>query len=289
VPRPLLSVCVCVFDRIEVLADALWSLAGQSAAPELYEVVVVDNGVPDRAALDALLEAFLTRPLAIRCVREERLGLSHARNRGVRECAGEYVLFFDDDAVANPRLIERYAEILVKERPDVFGGNLQPCFERMPPPELDYSHWFRWSLKHFGPRTRWLQDGEYFLGANVGAARALLAEHPFDPSLGRCGSGLGGGEELFLGDARFRRLFVAGADAFHVVPAERLSLDYLARRSGASGATSLSRNPPARSTPQQGSGWLLRELLLLWRKLSFGMRLLRRVRALRRAHEASRT
>ena len=46
----------------------------------------------------------------------------------------------------------------------------------------------------------------------------------------RQGDRLAGCEDWFLGEARFRRRFVSGADVFHKVPEERLGIDYLAKR-----------------------------------------------------------
>jgi glycosyltransferase involved in cell wall biosynthesis len=229
-----MSVCICTRNRADVIEDAVWSVVLQSAEAETYEVLIVDNGSGDATGLRSLVEQCAVRGRDLRVVEEPRPGLSHAKNRAVQESRGAYVFFLDDDAIAGPRWVERNLEAISTHRPDVLGGHVLPLFAVHPGDELDYSIWPRWSLKHFGSEDRWLGEDEYFLGTNMGAARKLLLEEPYDPTLGRKGDQLGGGEEWYLGDSRFRRRLVTEAYVFHKVPAERLSIDYLARRSVAS-------------------------------------------------------
>jgi glycosyltransferase involved in cell wall biosynthesis len=260
----VLSCCICTHDGAERIEDALWSLVCQTADPRDYEILVVDNASTDAAKLregvERVAERFRTRGGELSLAVEPRLGLSHAKNRAVAESRGEYVYFLDDDALANPRLVERYLEAIAAHRPDVLGGSVLPLFEVQPPPEMDTRYWPRWSLKHLGDRDRWLGEGEYFLGGNQAVARGVLEAEPFDPELGRRGARLAGGEEWWLGDSRFRRRFVAGGFVFHRVGAERQRVDYLVRlmREVRPGARRRSRVP--------GSLRLLGEELRLFAK-----------------------
>ena len=227
---PVISLCVCTLAGAEGIEDTLWSLSGQSADPERYEILVVENDAEAAPAMQRLLDGMKGRAREIRMVVEPRLGLSNARNRAIAESRGEYVFFIDDDAVAAPRLVESFVRAIETACPDVIGGNVLPLFDVMPPPELEYAWWPHWSLKHFGNQDRWLGEGEYFLGTNVGASRKLLLEEGFDCRLGRTGDDLMGGEEWFLGSSRFRRRFVSGAVVFHKVGAERMTPEYLVKR-----------------------------------------------------------
>lgn len=227
---PVLSLCVCTLAGATRIADTLWSLACQSADPDRYEVVVIENDAAAEAATKSVVDEICASGHEIRLVIEPKLGLSNARNRAVLESRGEFVFFIDDDATASSRLVESYIRTIEQHRPDVIGGNIQPLFEQPPPAELEYSWWPHWSLKHFGAEDRWLAAGEYFLGTNVGASRALLTEHAFDARLGRTGDDLSGGEEWYLGDPRFRRRFVAAATVFHQVPVARMQPRYFVKR-----------------------------------------------------------
>ncbi len=284
--RPVLSVCVCTHDGAERIVDTIWSLVRQSAPDESYEVLIVDNsddggtdesGDPPSAALREATQPFRDASVAVRLVGEKNLGLSHARNTALRESRGSYLLFIDDDALAGPRLVERYLCAINEHQPDVIGGNVHPIFARWPAPEIDYRYWPRFSLKLFGCEDRWLEDHEYFIGTNMGASRSLLEREGFDPELGRCGDRLAGCEDWFLGEPRFRRRFVSGADVFHKVPAERLSLDYLAKRNRdlRDQLSELQRRgrqldmPPKTTSDWESRNPIMTELRLLMRKLRY--------------------
>jgi len=270
------SIVVCCRNAADRIGDTLWSLVLQSAEASTYEVLVVDNVSDDREQLRLLVHGMDPAGRRIRLLEEPAIGLSPARNRGVRESSGEYVVFIDDDAVAGARFVEHYLQSIGQHRPDVLGGNVLPWFCVQPPSELDYTWWPRWSLKHFGPEDRWLGDGEYFIGTNIGARRALLLEHPFDPTLGRAGERLLGGEECFLGSPAFRRRFVAGAYVLHKVPPERMTTDYLARRSWGS----LQQESRPVSLAGQTAGVAraaLRDLRLMLRRIAFQVSLRKRI------------
>jgi len=228
---PILSLCVCCRNAACRIEDTLWSLLSQTADSNIYEILVVDNASDDIKQLKALLKNMGDEARKIRLVEEPNIGLSHAKNRATKESNGDYVYFIDDDAIANARLVEHYIRCIEEHKPDVIGGNILPLFAVQPPKELDYSYWVQWSLKHFGKSDRWLGEGEYFIGTNIGALRELLISNPFNSELGRKGDVLIGGEEWYLGDSRFRRRFVAGAYVLHKVPTERMTVDYFVKRS----------------------------------------------------------
>jgi len=275
--RPLLSVCVCTFEGAARIVDTIWSLVRQSAPDESYEILIVENGSEECASLREVIEGFQKDSATIRLVAEKKLGLSHARNTALRESRGDYLLFIDDDALAGPRLIERYLSAITRHQPDVIGGNVHPIFAHWPAPEIDYRYWSRFSLKLFGDEDRWLEGDEYFIGTNMGASRSLLEREGFDPELGRQGSRLAGCEDWFLGDARFRRRFVSGADVFHKVPEERLGIDYLAKRNRdlRDQLSELNeKGRPVTVPPKNRSDWespnpIVTELRLLVRKLRY--------------------
>lgn len=100
---PSVSVAICTRDRPEDLLRALRSLARQEHPPD--DVVVVDNGTTD--GIREQVEAVLPRA---RVLRERRPGLDVARNRALREAAGEVIAFLDDDAEADRWWVRSLAE-----------------------------------------------------------------------------------------------------------------------------------------------------------------------------------
>ena len=134
---PVLSLCVCTLGGAPRISDTLWSLVCQSAEPDRYEILVIENeSAPDaQAAIQRVVDEVCRTGTEIRLVFEPKLGLSNARNRAVLESLGAYVFFIDDDATASSRLVESYIRTIEQESPDVIGGNVQPLFEQPPPPK----------------------------------------------------------------------------------------------------------------------------------------------------------
>lgn len=95
---PLVSVVVCTRDRTEELQRCLAGLLLLDYPR--YEIVVVDNAPRTTATADMIRQRF-ARESKLFCVREDRPGLSWARNCGLQHAQGEFVAYTDDDAVAD--------------------------------------------------------------------------------------------------------------------------------------------------------------------------------------------
>ena len=91
---PPISVVVCTRDRAKLLERCLESMHGLDY-PE-YEVIVIDN-----CSCDAEVAAVIERA-GVRSVRENRLGLDWARNKGIEVARHDIIGYIDDDAVASP-------------------------------------------------------------------------------------------------------------------------------------------------------------------------------------------
>jgi O-antigen biosynthesis protein len=88
------SVVVPTRDRPDMVIDCIASILRQDY-PRL-EIIVVDNAPGSSATADALQSRFGEDP-RVRYVREDRAGISFARNRGVDAARGRIVAFTDDD------------------------------------------------------------------------------------------------------------------------------------------------------------------------------------------------
>lgn len=101
--QPLVSVVVPTYDRPEMLAEAVESVASQRY--DEIELVVVDDASPT-PAIDVLRER-APDDLRWRCHRHDRnRGANAARNRGIRESNGEILTFLDDDDRWAPEKID---------------------------------------------------------------------------------------------------------------------------------------------------------------------------------------
>jgi GT2 family glycosyltransferase len=111
----LVSVVVTHYNLADYLPEALASLAGQTH-PNL-EVLVVDDGSTCPRARQMLAEEEQRHP-GFRFLRTENAGAGAARNRGLAEVQGKYVLFFDADNIALPNLVSTLVRGL-ERNPDV--------------------------------------------------------------------------------------------------------------------------------------------------------------------------
>ncbi|MGD9897419.1 MAG: glycosyltransferase [Candidatus Methylacidiphilaceae bacterium] len=110
---PKVSVCLVHHDRPALLAQALESLRAQNYPN--FEVVLVDDGsatVEAAAFLDKLEPEFVER--GWRIVRQPNLYLGAARNRAAREAKGEFLLFMDDDNLAEPHEISTFVRVALR-------------------------------------------------------------------------------------------------------------------------------------------------------------------------------
>ncbi len=98
-----LSVVIPTYNRKEVLLRTLPTLFKQSISPDRFELIVVVDGSTDGTA-QAIRE--LNAPVRIHKIEIPHLGISAARNAGIREASGKYLLFLDDDILASPELLE---------------------------------------------------------------------------------------------------------------------------------------------------------------------------------------
>jgi glycosyltransferase involved in cell wall biosynthesis len=92
-PDLLFSIVIASYRRHVELAACLRSLSQQDAAPELYEVIVVD----DAGDLSADCLAPLGKRISAMLLQPGHAGPSGARNAGVAHARGAWLWFIDDD------------------------------------------------------------------------------------------------------------------------------------------------------------------------------------------------
>lgn len=93
-----ISIIIPVYNHEEALKKALDSVAGQTY--KNIEVIIVDDGsdIAIRNNLSSII---------YRVFRQENLGAPAARNCGLREAKGEYVIFWDADVIAEPQMLQK--------------------------------------------------------------------------------------------------------------------------------------------------------------------------------------
>jgi len=112
-----LSVVIPTYNRCDLLGRTLAGFLDQTAPPDEYEIVVVDDGSTDGTAeVVSHLIAQLPAPASrLRCFRQGNAGPAAARNRGVKEAKGEIILFTGDDCLPDRKLIAEHLRVHRKE------------------------------------------------------------------------------------------------------------------------------------------------------------------------------
>ena len=235
---PDISVIICTHNPHEdYLRRVLEALRAQTLPPTEWELLLVDNvsEKPLAGRID------LSRHPNARHVREEKVGLTHARLRGIAESKGGLLVFVDDDNVLRPDYLRACLKISADyPRLGAWGGSCLPEFEAEPPAEL--RPWLAGLVieKLSAPVWANLPRGNEALPSGAGMVvrrnvalryQELVLHDPVRQTLDRSGKMLGAGGDsdmalcsvdLGLGTGRFPEL-----ELTHLIPARRLTLEYL--------------------------------------------------------------
>lgn len=115
----LLSIIIPIYNSEKYLPELIESIQAQEFSD--YELIIIDDG-----SIDGSLEIcrnFKIKNNNIKIISQKNKGVSTARNKGLDEVSGEYVLFLDsDDYLTNSalKIIEKY---LTEQKPDMFLFN----------------------------------------------------------------------------------------------------------------------------------------------------------------------
>ena len=258
------SVALCTHNHVDRLARTLHDLRALRAPKAAWELLFVDNGCTDGTA--ALLQAQdWPSGWQVRVVRETKLGLSNARNCAIREAAGEYLIFIDDDETPDPDWLCAFERLIEAHAPDAFGGRIEVLFEGERPAWLtDDLLGFLGQLNRNDEVAPLVEPNGGFYGGNFGFRKnvcEIIGE--FDTELGRKGSDNTGGEEVDF----YRRLqaekrsvwWTPEAVIHHRIEAAKLKRSYFldlhyrqGRMEGLRQRGSRSRIPPKYLLPQLG-------------------------------------
>ena len=108
------SAVMPVYNGLPYIAEAIASLQKQTV--RLAEIVVVDGGSDDGTL--ELLNELSQKDSRLRVIPLGQRGLSHARNRSLREASESWITCLDADDVAEPNQVERQLAF-IKKNPEV--------------------------------------------------------------------------------------------------------------------------------------------------------------------------
>lgn len=230
------SIVIATFRRPEMLEDTLSSLR-QMQFPDgrAVEVLVIDND--DRGSAEPIVDRFAAScglPFSLRYVHEPRIGLSHARNRGIEESCGRYLIFLDDDVFVDEQWLTGFLDAFDATGAECIGGRTLVRWEGAPDPLLRACEAELVAID-FGERDMALTGARLPGGGNAGFRRDVFANGlRFSHELGRIGTMLLSGEDTEL-MTRLRRAggrihYCARAVMHHRTQGPRLTAAYAVTR-----------------------------------------------------------
>lgn len=223
----LVSVIICTSNRCEQSVDSVKSIINQSLSPEKYEIILVNNSktdIPDNYFPDR-----------VKIVSEPSLGLSKARNTGAAAAKGEYLLYIDDDAVADENMLSAiYYSFKEHSKISIIGGQI---ILELPNPKPDVflegreSVWSGYTVPYKIFREI-REQYEFPYGACFAVKHSVLdALGGFSKEYGRCGNNYAGGEETALCFKAQKLGFKIGIEpnayVRHCVAAKRFSKEHI--------------------------------------------------------------
>ncbi|MGD1921136.1 MAG: glycosyltransferase [Pleurocapsa sp.] len=235
-----ISVITCTYNpRKDFLNIVLLGLQSQTLSTQEWEFILVDNASKTVLATEGDLS---WHPFA-RHVREEKLGLTHARASGITEAQGEVLVVVDDDNVLDADFLDITAQISRDwSILGAWGGQIRPEFE-VEPPEWAKPYLGLLALREFDT-DKWSnlvhQHETTPCGAGLCVRKAvaekylsLVNQDSKRAALGRKGNILTSCEDsdlaytacdIGLGTGQFTKLKMV-----HLISGVRLNLDYFER------------------------------------------------------------
>lgn len=219
---PNLSVIICTMGTEKNLTNCINSVLSQKM-PDT-EIILVNNSTNKVVA-----------PNGVKVINEPALGLSRARNTGARHAKGEYLLYMDDDAVADNNLLSVMKSAFeAHPKCAIIGGQI---FLNLPTPTPKVflkgkeALWSGYTV----PYTKFKEIKEQYefpYGACFGIRHSALdAMGGFPENYGREGNNFAGGEETALCFMALNYDMKIGiepsAKVFHNVSARRFTKEHI--------------------------------------------------------------
>lgn len=218
--------------RLPVLRRTLQSLVAVVRPAGFAGIWLVENG--PAAGARAVCDEFASSLTDLHYLHEPQLGLSAARNAGVRASRGDYLIFFDNDVRVGADILNSYARAFdLYGQMCVYGGAVYPEYD-VPPPE--------WLHPYLPPTAVYWHVADHtgaiaeplLWGPNHAISRtALEAAGGYDP-IGATGAQGGVGEETRLQkrivEDGGELIYIADAPVWHYVPTSECSPQWALQR-----------------------------------------------------------
>lgn len=200
--KKAITVAICTFNRGKRLPELVCRLREQEC-PIPFDILFVDNNSTDDTA--EILERLAREPGAsLRYVRENRQGITYARNRALSECMeSSFMMFIDDDEIPRPGMLAAAVHALDQEGADCAGGRVEVVFQPGRRPRWLSDDLLK-SLAEidYGSQPFWITEKSTPVWtANIAYRTEIFSMNPelrFDRRYNRQGKAIGGGSDAIM-------------------------------------------------------------------------------------------
>lgn len=165
----MISVIVPIYNVNSYLPRALDSIICQTF--QEWEAILVDDGSTDGSSLIA--DEYAQRDARFKVIHKPNGGQSEARNIGVEQAKGEYMLFLDSDDFLHPQLMELCMEAIQRDSSDLVAFTYDRTYRALGL----IRHFFR--LGDSTPHYKYYRQPPYLVTDNI-YAYATEYSHPKD-------------------------------------------------------------------------------------------------------------
>jgi len=250
---PLVSVIISTHNPEQRLFErTLTAISRQTLDAKSWDITIVDNASNPALSMPSIAANMANCTL----IREGRLGLSYGRLAGIRQSKGEFLVLVDDDNVLPPDYLANAVDIFRRKKDlGVAGGIIEPEWCDRKPESWVSEFICLLALRNFGDNelisTNVLHPDSVPAFIPIGAGMVMrraalknwLAEAEHNTITDRRGNELtsGGDSDMVLNARRsgWAVGYFPQLKLTHLIPARRLSLDYMSRLTYASGKSEI--------------------------------------------------
>jgi hypothetical protein len=238
----MLTVLIATHNGTDTLGRTLERFCQLAAPPGGWKLLVVNNASTDRT--EELVLGFGDR-LPLEYLVEPSLGKPYALNTGLEHISGDLVVFADDDVLPEPDWLAAWRSA-VDRNPEyaIFGGAIEPLYERNPPEWLSRTDWTGVLFSQTDPHSEGpIPPIGSIFGPNMAVRTAALADGTrFDERYLAGPMGLLGDETDFVTRLAARgnkTCFVPSAKVRHIVHPSQFAWWWMLKRFHRHGRTLL--------------------------------------------------
>ncbi len=189
-----ISLIICTRNRAQTLSDCLQSIKDYWVFDQVSEILVIDNNSSDQTNQIVSDFKHKIKPNDILYFKENEIGLSHARNRAIKESSATWLFYIDDDAKITDDFQKQLYKTLGFEF-EAFTGTYIPYYIKEKP---------KWLSENFGRKKIHATDiGPISIDGMCGSAFGIKTEiiksvGGFPLNMGMNDSTIAYGEETYV-------------------------------------------------------------------------------------------